>query len=55
MKNAFGERFVQWGVQVERLELLDMTPKAGDSHGVWLGLWPKLTFAGDKEQLSAML
>lgn len=29
MKTAFGERFSQWGVQVERMELLDMTPKQG--------------------------
>lgn len=29
MKEAFGERFAQWGVQVERMELLDMMPKAG--------------------------
>lgn len=29
MKDAFGERFSQWGVKVERMELLDMTPKAG--------------------------
>ena len=29
MKEAFGERFAQWGVQVERMELLDMTPKKG--------------------------
>jgi len=29
MKQAFGERFSQWGVQVERMELLDMMPKKG--------------------------
>jgi len=29
MKERFGERFAQWGVQIERMELLDMMPKAG--------------------------
>src|SRR5690349_6434338 len=29
MKEMFGERFAQWGVKVERMELLDMMPKAG--------------------------
>ena len=29
MKMAFAERFSQWGVQVERMELLDMMPKQG--------------------------
>jgi len=29
MKEAFSERFSQWGVVVERMELLDMMPKAG--------------------------
>lgn len=31
MKQAFGERFREWGIEVERMELLDMTPKKGTS------------------------
>ncbi len=29
IKTSFGERFAQWGVKVERMEILDMMPKAG--------------------------
>ena len=46
MKDAFGQRFGQWGVQVERMELLDMTPKAG-----WL---VKIVLKSDVTGLFAM-
>lgn len=31
MKEAFGPRFKKWGLRVERMELLDMKPKASAS------------------------
>ena len=31
MKKAFGPRFSGWGIKVERMELLDILPKQGES------------------------